>query len=96
MRIVFMAPEEPAYLPVFFERVVTALGDKVAAIVVVSPIYKGSTWLSQGIRFTKSFPSQRHPRNRRACEELSYKRPRIPIAAAHTSTCMRIAPPHSR
>ena len=53
--IVFMAPEEPTYLPVFFERVVTALGDKVAAIVVVSPIYKGSTWLSQGIRFTKSF-----------------------------------------
>ena len=29
MKVVFMAPEEPAYLPVFFERVVTALGDKV-------------------------------------------------------------------
>jgi methionyl-tRNA formyltransferase len=55
MKVVFLAPEERAYLPLFFERVVRALGDQVAAIAVVSPIYKGDGWLSQGLKFTRAF-----------------------------------------
>lgn len=55
MKVVFMAPEEQSYLPIFFDRVVTALGEKVAAVMVVRPIYKGSSWISQGIKFARAF-----------------------------------------
>lgn len=55
MRLVFIAPEEPLILPLFFERAVPALRDDEVAIAVVSPIYKNSTWLKQSIRFVRSF-----------------------------------------
>jgi methionyl-tRNA formyltransferase len=55
MKIVFLTPEEPAVIPPFFERVIPVLGDRVAALGVVSPIYKNATWISQGLRFARSF-----------------------------------------
>ena len=55
MRLVFIAPEEPLILPLFFERAVPALRDDEVAIAVVSPIYKNSTWLKQSVRFVRSF-----------------------------------------
>ena len=55
MRLVFIAPEEPLILPIFFERAVPALREDVVAIAVVSPIYKNSTWLQQSVRFVRSF-----------------------------------------
>jgi methionyl-tRNA formyltransferase len=55
MRIVFVTPEEPSVMPVFFRRVLPRLGDEVAAVAVVSPIYKRASWLSQAKRFADSF-----------------------------------------
>jgi methionyl-tRNA formyltransferase len=55
MRIVFVAPEEPSVMPVFFSKVIPRLGDEVAAVAVVSPIYKRSSWLRQAKRFVDSF-----------------------------------------
>jgi methionyl-tRNA formyltransferase len=55
MRVVFVAPEEPLILPLFFERTLPALGDQVAAVAVVSPIYKNSSWIQQSRRFVRSF-----------------------------------------
>lgn len=55
MRVVFVAPEEPLILPLFFERTLPALGDQVVAVAVVSPIYKNSSWIQQSRRFVRSF-----------------------------------------
>jgi methionyl-tRNA formyltransferase len=55
MRVVFVAPEEPLILPLFFDRTLPALGDQVAAVAVVSPIYKNSGWIQQSRRFVRSF-----------------------------------------
>lgn len=55
MRIVFVTPEEPSVMPVFFRKVIPRLGDEVAAVAVVSPIYKRSSWLRQAKRFAASF-----------------------------------------
>jgi methionyl-tRNA formyltransferase len=55
MRIVFITPEEPSVMPVFFGKVLPRLGDEVAAVAVVSPIYKRSSWLRQAKRFADSF-----------------------------------------
>jgi methionyl-tRNA formyltransferase len=55
VRIVFITPEEPSVMPVFFSRVLPRLGHEVAAVVVVSPIYKRSSWLRQAKRFADSF-----------------------------------------
>jgi methionyl-tRNA formyltransferase len=55
MRVVFVAPEEPLILPLFFERTLPALGDQVVAVAVVSPIYKNSGWIQQSRRFIRSF-----------------------------------------
>jgi len=55
MRVVFVTPEEPSVMPVFFGKVIPRLGDEVAAVAVVSPIYKRSSWLRQAKRFAASF-----------------------------------------
>lgn len=55
MRIVFVTAEEPSFLPVFFERVVCARRDDIVGMVVVSPIYKNATWVSQALRFIRAF-----------------------------------------
>jgi methionyl-tRNA formyltransferase len=52
---VFVAPEEPAVMPLFFGKVIPALGDDLAAIAVVSPIYKRSSWGRQAKQFVSSF-----------------------------------------
>jgi len=55
MRVVFVTPEEPSVMPVFFGKVIPRLGDEAAAVAVVSPIYKRSSWLRQAQRFAASF-----------------------------------------
>lgn len=55
MRVVFVTPEEPLVMPIFFRRVLPALGSDVAAVAVVSPIYKHSSWLGQARRFIGAF-----------------------------------------
>jgi methionyl-tRNA formyltransferase len=55
MRVVFVAPEEPLILPLFFDRTLPALGDQVVAVAVVSPIYKNSGWIQQSRQFVRSF-----------------------------------------
>jgi methionyl-tRNA formyltransferase len=55
LRVVFVCPEEPSVMPLFFERVIPALRDEIAAIAVVSPIYKRSSWLRQAKQFAAAF-----------------------------------------
>jgi hypothetical protein len=40
LRIVFVTPDEPSVMPAFFAKVVPAVKDDIAAIAVVSPIYR--------------------------------------------------------
>ncbi|MDP8955490.1 MAG: hypothetical protein M3N24_00805 [Actinomycetota bacterium] len=55
MNVVFIAPEEPIYLPTFFRRVLPTIREKVRAVVVVPPIYTNSSFLSQAKRFISVF-----------------------------------------
>jgi methionyl-tRNA formyltransferase len=55
LRIVFLTPEEPSVMPIFFERVIPELRAEIAAVAVVSPIYKKSSWTGQAKRFIDSF-----------------------------------------
>jgi methionyl-tRNA formyltransferase len=55
VRVVFATPEEPSVLPIFFERVIPQLQDEIAAIAVVSPVYKRSSWSGQAKRFIDAF-----------------------------------------
>jgi methionyl-tRNA formyltransferase len=55
MTVVFVTPDEPSVMPPFFSRVLPELGGDVAAVAVVSPIYKRSSWLGQAKRFTGAF-----------------------------------------
>ena len=55
LKLVFVTPEEPSVMPVFFSKVIPRLCDEIAAIAIVSPIYKRSTWLSQARRFGNAF-----------------------------------------
>jgi methionyl-tRNA formyltransferase len=55
MRIVFVTPEEPAVMPVFFERALPQLRGDVAAIAVVSPVYQRSSWTRQAKKFIAAF-----------------------------------------
>ena len=55
LRVVFVCPEEPSVMPLFFERVIPPLKAEIAAIAVVSPIYKRSSWLKQARQFAGAF-----------------------------------------
>jgi methionyl-tRNA formyltransferase len=55
LRVVFVCPEEPSVMPLFFERVIPTLRDEIAAVAVVSPIYKKSSWLRQAKQFASAF-----------------------------------------
>ena len=55
MRVAFVTPEEPSIIPLFFERVMPSLGGAIVAVAVLSPIYRGSTWTSQALRFIRAF-----------------------------------------
>jgi methionyl-tRNA formyltransferase len=55
LKIVFVTPEEPSVMPAFFARVVPALEHDTAAVAVVSPLLKRSSWLGQAKRFADAF-----------------------------------------
>jgi methionyl-tRNA formyltransferase len=55
LTLVFVAPEEPSVMPAFFNRALPRLGDEVAAVAVVRPIYSRSSWLTQARRFASAF-----------------------------------------
>jgi folate-dependent phosphoribosylglycinamide formyltransferase PurN len=55
IRIVFVTPEEPAVMPLFFERALPQLRGDVAAIAVVSPVYQRSSWIRQARQFVAAF-----------------------------------------
>ena len=55
LRIVFVAPEEPAAMPMFFGRVIPWLGEELSAVAVVSPIYKRWSWAGQAKQFAAAF-----------------------------------------
>lgn len=42
-------------MPVFYRKVLPVVHDDIAALVVVSPIYRGSSWLKQARRFVRAF-----------------------------------------
>jgi methionyl-tRNA formyltransferase len=55
LKVVFLTPEEPSVMPLFYERVIPALGDRIAEIVIVSPVYRNSSWTKQARRFIGAF-----------------------------------------
>jgi methionyl-tRNA formyltransferase len=55
VRLVFVTPEEPSVMPAFFDAVIPRLRDEIAAVAVVSPIYRRSSWLGQAKRFSDAF-----------------------------------------
>jgi len=55
VKVVFATPDEPAVLPVFFERLIPELREEIAAVAVVSPVFGASSWVSQARRFIGSF-----------------------------------------
>ncbi len=69
LRVVFVCPEEPSVMPLFFEKVIPRLREEIAAVAVVSPIYKRSSWLRQAKQFADSFGVREF-----AVEALAYAR----------------------
>src|SRR6478672_190728 len=55
LRVVFVCPEEPSVMPLFFEKVIPPLHAEIAAIAVVSPISKKSSWVRQATQFADAF-----------------------------------------
>jgi methionyl-tRNA formyltransferase len=55
LKVVFVTPEEPLVMPIFFRKVLAEMRSDVAAVAVVSPIYKKSSWLKQAKRFIDAF-----------------------------------------
>lgn len=56
MRIVFFSPDEPFYLPDFYQYVFDHLGsDHDVKVVIVPPVYKNTTRLSLMIRYFRVF-----------------------------------------
>lgn len=55
LKVVFLTPEEPSVLPLFYERVIPPLRDRISEIVVVPPIYRNSSWTKQARRFIGAF-----------------------------------------
>ncbi len=55
MKIAFFTPEEPTQLPAFFSRVLPALSADDVTLVVVRPVYKGSSVHREALRFARAF-----------------------------------------
>jgi methionyl-tRNA formyltransferase len=55
VRIVFLAADDPLYLPAFFERVLAERGADVARVYVVPPLYKGQTSRAAAWRYFRTF-----------------------------------------
>jgi methionyl-tRNA formyltransferase len=56
MRIVFLSPDEPFYLPGFYKNIFERLSSAhEARVVIVPPVYKNTTKLGLTIRYAKTF-----------------------------------------
>jgi methionyl-tRNA formyltransferase len=55
LRLVFVAPEEPLVMPVFFERVIPRLRHEISAIAIVRPVYARSSYARQARQFAGAF-----------------------------------------
>jgi methionyl-tRNA formyltransferase len=55
MNIVFLTTDDPIYLPAFYERVLSAYGDRTAEVVIVPPLYKGQTKTAAAWRYYRTF-----------------------------------------
>ena len=55
MRTVFLAADDPLYLPDFFERVLAARADSTAAVYLVPPLYAKQTSASAAWRYFRTF-----------------------------------------
>ena len=58
VRIVFLAADDPIYLPEFFERVLATLGEQTEAVFSVPPFYKGQTPIRAAWRYYRSFGAE--------------------------------------
>jgi len=83
LRVVFVCPEEPSVMPLFFEKVIPRLYAEIAAIAVVSPIYKRSSWLRQAKQFADAFGLREF-----AVEAMAYTKHKavdlVPIGRRHS------------
>ena len=55
MKIVFLAANDPIYLPGFFERVLSERARSVAAVFAVPPLYKGQSSAQAAWRYFRTF-----------------------------------------
>ena len=55
MKIVFLAANDPIYLPSFFERVLAERARSVAAVFAVPPLYKGQSSVQAAWRYFRTF-----------------------------------------
>jgi len=55
MNVVFITPEEPFHLPVFFDKILKDKNHNTFSVVIIRPIYKKNTWLSQTKRVINAF-----------------------------------------
>ena len=55
MRIVFLTPDDPIYLPAFFTRVLGEYGDQTQAVYIVPPLYKDQTSVQAAWRYARTF-----------------------------------------
>jgi len=55
LKIVFITPEEPFYLPTVFDHVLSNAPGEVVGTAIVSPIYRNTSWGGQAVRFVKAF-----------------------------------------
>lgn len=55
MKVVYITPEEPFYLPTFFDTLFSRRRNDENNVVIVSPIYKNNTWFSQSKKVIDSF-----------------------------------------
>ena len=55
MRIVFLAANDPIYLPRFFDRVLSERARSVAAVFAVPPLYKGQSSAQAAWRYFRTF-----------------------------------------
>jgi len=56
MRIVFLSPDEPFYLPEVYRHIINALAEEhELKVVIVPPVYKGTTRTGLALRYAKTF-----------------------------------------
>jgi len=56
VRIVFLSPDEPFYLPEVYRRIIDGLGEEhEIRVIIVPPLYKGTTRTGLALRYAKTF-----------------------------------------